>query len=135
MDNRQNARPVVPFIPSSVTPISQLPGGSMQRFEQMVNARSLPSSVPLPPPPDAPPPLSFSPPPLPLSHPPSVPPPPSSPPPQPAPEHSMFRAEACMHYRWQGTLTKSGVHYCTIFATREESITCKYSNGVAEPLE
>ncbi|KAJ6851909.1 uncharacterized protein M6B38_257905 [Iris pallida] len=130
-----NVRPAIPFIPSSITPLSQLPGGSMQSFDSTVpGSSSLASPPPLPP--DAPPPLPSSPPPLPLSQPPSVPPPPSSPLLQPALEPSYLRlGEPSPHCQWQGTLSKSGVHYCTIYATRENSSACNYSNAVCEPVD
>lgn len=132
-----NARPAIPFVPSSVTLVSQLHGASMQRVDQMGTFPSLPSLVPPPPPPpDAPPPLPPSPPPLPFSQPPSVPPPPCSPPPQPGPGLSSLQfGERHIQYQWQGTLSKSGVHYCTIYATREDSAACRYSNSISEPAD
>ncbi|KAJ6844907.1 uncharacterized protein M6B38_289425 [Iris pallida] len=126
-----NVRPAIPFIPSSITPLSQLTGGSMQNFDHMSTVPGSSSRAP-PPPPDTPPPLPSSPPPLPLS----VPPPPSSPLRRPALEPSHLQlGEPLTHYQWQGTLSKSGVHYCTIYATREESSACNYSNAVSEPVE
>ncbi|XP_008792566.2 uncharacterized protein LOC103709136 isoform X1 [Phoenix dactylifera] len=137
-DNRHvNARPAVPFIPSSITPLSQLPGGPIQRFDQVVTVPGLPSVAPPPPPaPDVPPPLP-SPPPLPLSQPPSIPPPPTSPPPhQLAAEFSKLQTGMpCLHHQWQGALSKSGVHYCMVYATREDSVACKYSNVLSEPAD
>lgn len=133
-----NARPAVPFIPSSVTPLSQLHVGSIQQFNQMNSVSSLPSVMPpsLPPPEPNAPPAFPSPPPLPLSQPPSVPPPPSSPPPQSGSEPSRLQfCDPCMHYQWEGTLSKSGVSYCTVYATREESAACRYLNGLGEPAE
>ncbi|XP_073005408.1 uncharacterized protein [Typha latifolia] len=127
----------LPFIPSSITPLSQLPGGSLQHFDKVASMPGLPSeALPPPPPPDMPPPLP-SPPPLPLTQPPFVPPPPSSPPPlQLAVEPSdQQTGVACFHHQWQGTLSKSGVHYCTIYATRENSDACRYSNSVSEPVD
>lgn len=122
-----------PFIPSSVTPLSHLPGSSLQPFNQMATGSGL-SSVATPPPrSDLP--LQFpSHPPLPLSHPPSVPPPPVSPPPSLQP-FNLTVAEQCSHYKWQGNLSKSGVHYCSVYATREDSATCNYSNAISEPIE
>ncbi|XP_042493488.1 uncharacterized protein LOC122073053 isoform X2 [Macadamia integrifolia] len=124
---------VAPFPPASVTPLAQISGSSMQQFDQMVSLPTAPQlSPPPPPPPNAPPPLPPSPPPLPLSQPPLVPPPPSSPPPlQPAVESS--NSEKCLQYKWQGALCKSGVHYCNIYAHREDSDACKYSNLLSEP--
>uniref|UniRef100_A0A1D1XE97 Actin cytoskeleton-regulatory complex protein PAN1 n=1 Tax=Anthurium amnicola TaxID=1678845 RepID=A0A1D1XE97_9ARAE len=126
----------VPFIPPSVTPLAQLPVGSILQLDQMVAAPSLPSSMP--PPPDMPPPLPPSPPPLPLSQPPFVPPPPSSPPPHPQTSTEISNVqpgELCTNNRWQGNLCKSGVHYCTVYATREITETCKYSNAISEPAD
>ncbi|XP_043714371.1 uncharacterized protein LOC122662720 [Telopea speciosissima] len=122
-----------PFPPASVTPLAQISGSSMQQFDQMVSLPTAPQlSPPPPPPPDMPPPLPPSPPPLPLSQPPLVPPPPSSPPPlQPAVESS--NSEKGLQYKWQGALCKSGVHYCNIYAHREDSDACKYSNLISEP--
>lgn len=129
----------LPFIPSSITPLSQLPAGSIQRFDQIVNAPYLPTSMPPPPPlPDAPPPLPSSPPPLPPSQPPLIPPPPTSPPPISQPIHETTRFQSgkpVQLHQWQGTLSKSGVHYCTLYAIREGSLTCKYLNGAPEPAE
>ncbi|CAA6657518.1 unnamed protein product [Spirodela intermedia] len=126
----------VPFIPPSVTPLAQLPGGSVQHLDQMTGA-PLSSSLP-PPPPDVPPPLPPPPPPLPISQPPFVPPPPSSPPPhfQTSSEISNAKTnEVSANYQWQGALCKSGVHYCTVNANRENSEKCKYSSAISEPAD
>ncbi|XP_010272361.1 PREDICTED: uncharacterized protein LOC104608162 [Nelumbo nucifera] len=131
-----NAGPA-PFLPASVTPLAQISGNSMQ-FDQMVALPTLPPlSPPPPPPPDMPPPLPPSPPPLPLSQPPLVPPPPSSPPPLPpsVEPSNTENAGQPLQYPWQGALCKSGVHYCTIYAHREDSDVCKYSNAMSEPTE
>ncbi|URE14105.1 RRM [Musa troglodytarum] len=100
IDNRNiNACAPVPFIPSSITPLSQLPGGAMQRFDQVVTVPGLSNVVHPPPPP------SDVPPPLPLSQPPSVPPPPSSPPPLQQPKDSDLQASvSCPHHQWQAGL-------------------------------
>ncbi|WOL08987.1 hypothetical protein Cni_G17740 [Canna indica] len=136
-DNRNiNACAPVPFIPSSITPLSQLPAGTMQRLDHIVAVPPLPNVAPPPPPSEVPSPLPSSPPPLPLSQPPSVPPPPSSPPPQQQSIDSNLQASApCSYHRWQGTLSKSGVNYCTIYAIREDSVACKYSNTLSEPAD
>ncbi|KAF5740620.1 hypothetical protein HS088_TW11G00697 [Tripterygium wilfordii] len=134
-----------PFIPASVTPLAQMQGAPMQHFDQMYSLPVVPppiSSIP-PPPPEIPPPVAPSPPPLPQSLPPSVAPPPSSPPPPPPPlpplpvEESIdvSISEQCMQYQWLGTLSKSGTHYCTIYAQRVDSNICRYSNHISEPLE
>ncbi|KAJ0980283.1 hypothetical protein J5N97_008538 [Dioscorea zingiberensis] len=128
-----NACPVLPFVPSSITPLSQFSENSVQQYDQKAPNIPTPSPAPTS---DVPPPLPSSPPPLPLSQPPSVPPPPSSPPPRPqyALESSSTRtSELCPHYQWQGALSKSGVHYCTIYAVREDSNICKYTVPASEP--
>ncbi|KAL7616391.1 hypothetical protein Lser_V15G00917 [Lactuca serriola] len=93
---------------------------------------TLPPPLPLPPQPNMPPPLPIHqelPPPLPPSPPPlfeSQPPPP----PPPAVESPM------MGSHWQGTLSKSGVHYSTIHAHKLHSDVCNYSdNNISEPTE
>ncbi|XP_021284923.1 uncharacterized protein LOC110417061 [Herrania umbratica] len=130
-----------PFIPASVTPLAQIQGPPIQHFEQMFPhpvvpppLSSMPPSQPEMPPPPPPP---LSPPPLPQSLPPLVPPPPNSPPPpQPSAESTdMGSSELCVKHWWQGTLCKSGAHYCTIYAQRLESDLCKYSNAISEPAE
>lgn len=138
-DNRNMNTCPVPFIPSSITPLSQLPGAAMQqRLDQIVNAPPppLPNIVPPPPlPSDVAPPLPSSPPPPPPSQPPSVPPPPNSPPLQQSKDFLLQASVLSYHHQWQGNLTKSGVHYCTIYAVREDSVACKYSNTLSEPAE
>ncbi|KAH7660814.1 activating signal cointegrator complex subunit 2 protein [Dioscorea alata] len=129
-DNYHVNVPGMPFVPSSINAVSQLSENSGQRYDQKVPNR------PNPPPPDVLPPLP-SPPPLPLSQPPSIPPPPRFSPhnPQSALESFNTRAsEQNTHYQWQGSLSKSGVHYCTIYAVREDSNICKYTVAAAEPV-
>lgn len=123
-----------PFIPPSVTPVAQLSGNAMRHVDQMVFMPPVPSLSPLPP--NMAPPLPLSPPPLPISQPPLVPPPPSSPPPAPpsVEASNLEQAQQGVQYQWQGELCKSGVNYCTIYARREDSDGCKYSNAISEPV-
>ncbi|KAJ1285537.1 hypothetical protein BS78_03G287000 [Paspalum vaginatum] len=123
-----------PFMASTVSPLAQVPGGSAQHSEKMPPPLPLPNVVAPPPftPLDMPPP---PPPPLPISQPPSVPPPPNSPPPlQPVADSSDLQ-KSSFHPRWQGSLLKSGLHYCKIYASRIELEACRYENAVSEPTE
>ncbi|GAV58193.1 CUE domain-containing protein/SPOC domain-containing protein [Cephalotus follicularis] len=133
-----------PFVPASVTPLAQIQGAPMQRFDQMYSVPVVPPPLPsLPPQPEMLPPLPPSPPPLPQSQPPVVPPPPSSPPPPPPPPPPAPAAKStevessglCVQFQWQGILCKSGVHYCKIYALRVDSDICRYSNAISEPAE
>ena len=123
----------VPFIPPSVTPLAQMPGGSLQQLEKIAGTSisSMPLSLPLTDLPPPPPPLPPSPPP--------PPPPPNSPPSSHLHTSSevLFSksSEVSASYQWQGSLCKSGALYCTVHAKRENSEKCKYSNGVFEPAE
>ncbi|KAJ4816210.1 nucleic acid binding protein [Rhynchospora pubera] len=115
----------LPFIPSSVTPFSQLPRSSLQNPEKVipplaqVSGMSLQNSGKLVPPHFPPP--SHMPPVIMLPHisPSSVPP----------------DVEMPNIHKWKGTLSKSGVNYCAIFAVREESGACRYVNGASEPKD
>ncbi|KAL5228002.1 hypothetical protein ABZP36_016267 [Zizania latifolia] len=121
---RINPSAPLPFIPSSVTPLAQFPGGSAQQSDKM----------PQPPPPNVAP-LPFTRldiTPLPISQLPSVPPPPNSPPLQPATDPSDSQ-KPCSHPQWQGSLSKSALHYCSIYASRIQLDACRYENVGAEP--
>lgn len=134
-----------PFIPASVTPLAQFHGNSMPSFDQMYSVPMVtapPVIPPFPPSqPDVQPPLPPlqppPPPPPPYSQPPVVPPPPCSPPPPPPSESSSseYTKQSYVQYKWHGALSKSGVHYCTIYAQRVDSDICKYSDEMAEPTE
>lgn len=128
--------PPPPFVSASVTPLAQMQGPPVQHFEQRFpHPVVLPPLSSMPPPPQPP----LSPPPLPQSLPPLVPPPPNSPPPPPplpiAESTDMGSSEHCVKYQWQGSLCKSGAHYCTIYAQRLNSDLCKYSSASPEPTE
>ncbi|XP_031483930.2 uncharacterized protein LOC116253306 isoform X2 [Nymphaea colorata] len=135
-----------PILPS-VTPLAQLAGGPILHFQQMVPLPapppvSPPPPPPVPPPPLPPPPTDFPPPlpppppppPPPPSMPPLIPPPPSSPPPLVQPSSETLNMSTG-HNQWQGLLCKSGLNYCTVCATREESDACKYTFSFCEPVE
>ncbi|KAG2591909.1 hypothetical protein PVAP13_5NG513000 [Panicum virgatum] len=125
---RVNPAPL-PFRPSSVTPIAQLPGGSAQHSEKMPPPQPLPNVAP---PPFTP--LDM-PPPLPISQPPSVPPPPNSPPAaQPIVDSSDLQKPSSRP-RWQGFLAKSSLNYCRVYASRVELDACRYENAASEPAE
>ncbi|KAE9586208.1 putative RNA recognition motif domain, armadillo-like helical, SPOC-like domain-containing protein [Lupinus albus] len=125
-----------PFIPASVTPLAQIQGTPMQPYNQLIPRPIIPpplSSLPHPQP-EMPPPFPSSPPPLPQTQPPLVPPPP--PPPLPVQESINIECSSqSMQYQWQGSLCKSGVNYCTIYACRADSNICRYSNDIPEPAE
>ncbi|XP_057490173.1 uncharacterized protein LOC130776124 isoform X2 [Actinidia eriantha] len=141
MSNNPHGNPVAaPFIPASVTPLTQMHGSLQQHSSHMFPLPVVPPPIAslAPPLPDMPPPLPASPPPLPQSQPPLVPPPPSSPPPVPPPPADSSKLESSgqyLQYQWRGMLCKSGVNYCTIHALRVDSDACKYSHAVSEPAE
>ncbi|XP_078176060.1 nucleic acid binding protein isoform X2 [Carex rostrata] len=117
---RINPTAPLPFIPSSVTPLSQFPWSSLQNPEKIIPplaqipGTSLQNSGKLVAP-------HFSPP---VIRPPHI-----SPGPVPP------NVESAVNHKWKGTLSKSGVNYCTIFAVREESDACRYVNGASEPKD
>lgn len=117
---RINPTAPLPFIPSSVTPLSQLPRSSLQNPEKIIPplaqipGTSLQTSGKLVA-------QHF---PLPVIRPPHI-----SPGPLPP------NVESANNHKWKGTLSKSGVNYCTIFAVREESDACRYVNAASEPKE
>nr|GMC50501.1 uncharacterized protein LOC109149712 isoform X1 [Ipomoea batatas] len=138
-----------PYLPASVTPIAQIQASSMPQFSHTFYMNNRPPMTSFPAPqPELTPPFTTQPvlqPPLPSSpphprypEPPIAPPPPSSPPPPPPPPSESSNSEnlrQCPQHQWQGTLNKSGVHYCKIYAQRVDSGICKYSSAVAEPTE
>ncbi|RVW56138.1 hypothetical protein CK203_080829 [Vitis vinifera] len=118
-----------PFLPASVTPLAQMQGNSMQHFDQMfslpvvhhfiipttsfawhaTSITSISTSS-----------ASVLPPLVPLH--------------QVLPStHTIVLSN--LQYQWQGTLSKSGVNYCTIIAHRVDSDICKYLSNMSEPTE
>ncbi|GER37518.1 nucleic acid binding [Striga asiatica] len=157
MTSNPHANPQgTPFVPASVTPLSQIHANSMApynpAFSQPVVPPSL-SSLPLPPLNVVPPPPPQSdfrpplppypelqppppPPPPPHAQPPAIPPPPASPPPPPPSVADVAEGSGpSQDYPWQGVLSKSSVHYCTIRAQRVDSDICNYLTAVSEPAE
>ncbi|KAK7291065.1 hypothetical protein RIF29_05934 [Crotalaria pallida] len=143
-NNFHGSAVVGPFVPPSVTPLAQVQGTPMQPYNQHIPQPLVPpplASLPHPkvemPPPPPPP----SPPPLPQTQPPFVPPPPGSPPPPPPPplpvqeSVNMEYSRQSLQYQWQGTLSKSGVNYCTVYACRADSNICGYANAIPEPTD
>ncbi|KAL6616112.1 hypothetical protein ACP70R_038382 [Stipagrostis hirtigluma subsp. patula] len=128
---RVNTSAPLPFIPSSVTPLMPLPAGPVQHSDKMPPPPHPPNVAPQP---FTPLDMPRPPPPPPISQPPSVPPPPNSPPLQPIADSSDSQKSGS-HPRWQGSLSKSGLHYCRIYASRLELDACRYENAFTEPAE
>lgn len=126
-----------PFVQASVTPLSHIPATGIQPYTQVVPQSIMHPLLPsLPPPqPDMPPPLPPSPPkaPPPPSSPPPPPPPPAANPPTPIESSNVSSSRGSRRSQWQGSLAKSGVHYCTVCVHRVDSDICKYSISVSEP--
>ncbi|XP_076930099.1 uncharacterized protein LOC143594743 [Bidens hawaiensis] len=127
-----------PFIPASVTPLAQIQGNPLPHHDHMFYVPSGPppmATIPTPQANMAPPiPPHMNMPPLPPSLPPPLPPcPPPFPeyqPPPPLPTESSVSGG-----NWQGTLSKSGVHYSAINAHRLHSDACNYGENFSEPAE
>ncbi|CAH9078197.1 unnamed protein product [Cuscuta europaea] len=137
----QNAL-VPPYLSASVTPLSQTQVSSAAPHNHIVYMNNQPSLTSFPAPhPEFRYPFTHQPVFHPAFHsspphpaPPIAPPPPNSPPPPPPPPSSgSLNSENST--QWQGTLNKSGVHYCNVYAQRVESVVCNYSSSVAEPTE
>ncbi|KAL8225881.1 hypothetical protein R6Q57_018438 [Mikania cordata] len=136
-----------PFMPASVTPLAQIQGNSLPQYDHMFYATPGPpplTPIPVPQPnmpPPLPPQLNMPPLPPPLPNHPEFPPPlppcpppclESQPPPPPLPiDFSMGGSGAY----WQGTLSKSGVHYSAIQACKLHSEVCNYGENISEPAE
>lgn len=122
---RINLTPPLPFIPSSVTPLSQLPGSSLQNSDKTIPLAPIPGpslqNCGIMVPPHFPPP-SFMPPPV-------------VPPPLISPISAPPGIESANNHNWKGILSKSGLNYCSLYAVREESDLCRYLNGASEPKE
>ncbi|KAK9073428.1 hypothetical protein SSX86_007752 [Deinandra increscens subsp. villosa] len=144
----QNNAVAPPFIPASVTPLAQIQGNSLPPHHDHMfyvppgapPLTTIPTPQPnMPPPlpphlnmPPLPPPLSINPefpPPLPPCPPPFL---ESQPPPPPLPIESSMVGSG--EY-WQGTLSKSGVHYSAVQARRLHSDVCNYGDNISEPAE
>lgn len=145
--NIHNNAVAPPFIPASVTPLAQIQGNSVPHPDHMFYVppgapplAAIPTPQPnMPPPlpphlnmPPLPPPLPIHPelpPPLPPCPPPCL---ESQPPPPPLPVESSMVGSGGY---WQGSLSKSGVHYSAIHARRLHSDVCNYGDSISEPAE
>ncbi|KAL9237977.1 hypothetical protein vseg_012462 [Gypsophila vaccaria] len=135
MSSNVHSNHVPPVPQASITPFSHVSESVIHSYSQ-----SFPQPNGPPPFPSMPQPQFDLPPPLPSS-PPVVPPPPNSPPPPPPRSVDPSTTEplgavnaiSSTQYEWQGTLSKSGVQFCTIYAHRLDSDLCGYSVSVSEP--
>lgn len=128
-----------PFIPASVTPLAQIQGNPLPHHDHLFYVPSGPPPMATIPTPQAnmaqPIPPHMNMPPMPPSLPPPLPPcpppfPESQPPPPPLPTESYVSGG-----NWQGTLSKSGVHYSAINVRRLHSDACNYGENFSEPAE
>uniref|UniRef100_A0A7N0U9M8 Spen paralogue and orthologue SPOC C-terminal domain-containing protein n=1 Tax=Kalanchoe fedtschenkoi TaxID=63787 RepID=A0A7N0U9M8_KALFE len=129
---------VAPFVTAAITPLAPARGNSLQHYDSASSSVVMPPPLAaishpqqgLPAPSHSPHPPAHPHPPAPLSH--------SSPQMQPLsalPFSNTGNAAPSTQYRWQGTLSKSGVRFCTVLAKITDSEICKYTNVDSEPFE
>ncbi|KAK9740249.1 hypothetical protein RND81_03G022200 [Saponaria officinalis] len=134
MSSNVHSNHVPPIVQASATPFSHVSESDIHSYSQ-----NFPQPIG-PPFPSMPQPQFDLPPPLPPS-PLIVPPPPNSPPPPPptfmdpstTETSSLVNAVCSPQFEWQGTLSKSGVQFCSIYAHKLDSDLCRYSVSVSEP--